>query len=55
MIDRTEQERLIIIFNCAQKYYNMKGFNTEWHKVLMRIRAQNDTLEAAQSHSVQAA
>ncbi len=37
MIDRTEQERLLIIFHCAEKYYNLKGSKTERHKALMRI------------------
>ncbi len=35
--DKTEQERLLIIFHCAEKYYNTKGSNTERHKALMRI------------------
>ncbi len=54
MIDRTEQEKLLLYF-IVQKYYKMKGSNTERHKAQCASRAQNDALETTQSHSSQAA
>ncbi len=55
MIDRTEQERLLLYF-IAQKYSKMKGSNTERHKAQCASRAQNDALETTQrsSHNAQA-
>ncbi len=47
IIDRTEQERLLLSF-IAQRYYKTKYSITE------RRNAQNDALET-QSHSTQAA
>ncbi len=54
MIDRTEQERLLIIFHCAEKYYNLKGSKQSGTKRLCASRAQNDALEAVLSHRAQA-
>ncbi len=46
MIDRTEQERLLLSF-ITQKYYKTKGS--------IQSRAQNDALETKRTHSTQAA
>ncbi len=54
MIDRTEQERLLLSF-ITQKYYKTKGSNTDRHKAKCASRAQKDALETTQSHSTPAA
>ncbi len=47
MIDRTEQERLLIIFHCAEKYYDTKG------SIYRAAQSAYDVLEATRSHSAQ--
>ncbi len=45
MIDRTEQERLLLSYFIAQKYYKTKGSNAERHKEQCASRAQNGALD----------
>ncbi len=53
MIDRTEQERLLLSF-IAQKYYKTKGSNTAWrnaHPVrrMMLLKQQSQAAQPSES------
>ncbi len=50
MIDRTEQERLLLSF-ITKKDYKTKGSSTDRHKAKCASRVQKDALETTQSHS----
>ncbi len=51
MIDRTEQERLLIIFHCPKNIIIRKAPLQSGTKCLCASRAQNDALKATRSHS----